>query len=52
MFHSQKLEEIVTDVLLKHGVEKDVAIYRSCHMKLFQVTKFFVKVLADLCVSS
>ncbi|XP_041377103.1 mdm2-binding protein-like isoform X2 [Gigantopelta aegis] len=45
--HKKKLEQIVTDVLVKHGVTKDDSIYKSCETKLFQVTKFFVKALPN-----
>lgn len=40
----QKLEEIVTDVILKHGVSAENQIFKSCVQKLFKVTKIFVMV--------
>lgn len=43
-FSWQKLEEIVTDVIQKHGVSPEDPIYKSCIQKLFKVTKIFVMV--------
>lgn len=40
--HKRKLEEIVTDVIQKHGVSPEDPIYKSCIQKLFKVTKIFV----------
>nr|XP_022308027.1 mdm2-binding protein-like [Crassostrea virginica] len=40
--HKRKLEEIVTDVILKHGVSAEDPIFKSCVQKLFKVTKIFV----------
>lgn len=44
IFFWQKLEEIVTDVIQKHGVSPEDPIYKSCIQKLFKVTKIFVMV--------
>uniref|UniRef100_K1RIL5 Mdm2-binding protein n=1 Tax=Magallana gigas TaxID=29159 RepID=K1RIL5_MAGGI len=40
--HKRKLEEIVTDVIQKHGVSPEDPIFKSCIQKLFKVTKIFV----------
>ncbi|XP_048779873.2 mdm2-binding protein-like [Ostrea edulis] len=40
--HKRKLEEIVTDVVLKHGIQREDPIYKACIQKLFKVTKLFV----------
>lgn len=45
LYFSKMLKEVVAKTLQKHGIAEDHKCFASCSQRLFEISKFYLKVI-------